>query len=121
MWPAVPTTTCLVIGAEAARPAHVVGGVPWARRGSVGAGAASPAHIVGGVPWARRGSVGAEAARPVHVVGGVPWARRGSVVAEAARPAWWCEAAGRPTPEASLSESVGVRSRRASDPRGEPE
>src|SRR3989442_11842510 len=99
MWPAVPTTTCLVIGAEAARPAHVVGGVPWARRGSVGA----------------------EAARPAHVVGGVPWARRGSVGAEAARPAWWCEPAGHPTPEASLSEAEGVRSRRASDARGEPD
>src|SRR3989442_4676394 len=99
MWPAVPTTTCLVIGAEPA----------------------SPVHVVGGVPWARRGSVGAEPARPAHVVGGVPWARRGSVGAEAARPAWWCEPAGRPTPEASLSESVGVRSHTASDARGEPE
>src|SRR2546428_10462846 len=99
MWPAVPTTTCLVIGAEAA----------------------SPVHIVGGVPWARRGSVGAEAASPVHVVGGVPWARRGSVGAEAARPAWRCDAAGRPTPEASLSESGGVRSRRAAGAPGQPE
>src|SRR2546426_12834188 len=114
MWPAVPTTTCLVIGAEAARPAHVVGGVPWARRGSVGAEAARPAHVVGGVPWARRGSVGAEAARPAHVVGGVPRARRGSVGAEAARAGGWCEAAGRPTPEASRREPGGVRSRRAS-------
>src|SRR3989442_14719304 len=113
MWPAVPTTTCLVIGAEAASPVHVVGGVPWARRGSVGAEAASPVHVVGGVPWARRGSVGAEAASPVHVGGGVPWARPGSVGAEAAGPAWWCDAAGRRAPEASLSESAGAPSRRA--------
>src|SRR3989454_1159692 len=43
----------------------------------IGAGAAGPGHIVGGVPWARRGSVGARAAGPEHSVGGLRPGRRG--------------------------------------------
>src|SRR5437879_2081153 len=68
------TRTSMVIGANAAGPEHSVGGVPWARRGSVGANAAGPEHSVGGVPWARRGSV-----RPIPAASssvGLPFGHR---------------------------------------------
>src|SRR5207245_6493058 len=77
----------------AAGPAHSVGGLRKARRGSVrprpvarSARAAGPAHSVGGLRKARRGSVrprpvarSARAEGPAHSVGGLREARRGAV------------------------------------------